>query len=324
VVHPGALGDTILALPVLAALKQRFQPAVLHVIGHPSLVAFLPGRSIVDAMTSVGGIEYRQLLESDIETPPAGSIWRQFDCVVVWSQDTDAQLSSKLTRWGVSQVAVCSPRLKDGGNRHATDRFKDTVAHLLDAQDLPETRITVTDADRQQGALWLSTMGVSRSGIPLVAIHPGSGSPSKCWPPEQFAEVIKWLQGRGASIVLIEGPADAAMVAGIMRLTASLEIRQLQNATLSAVASVLAHCTAYIGNDSGVTHVAAAVGVPTVALYGPTDPAVWALRCKNVIALRGGACRCPTLDLQRDCGARVCFSIQPGQVLTVLQEVLQA
>ena len=324
VVHPGALGDTILALPVLAALKQRYQPATLHLIGHPALVALLPGRSVVDSMTSVDGPEYQELFQEPMEmTPGSRGFWGQFDCIVVWARDSDSSIRSHLSLLKVPEVVVGSPGLRDGGRRHATDRFRDTVVHLLPSEPLPDAGVRPTDLDRKEGALWLSQNGLSPSAFPLVAVHPGSGSSSKRWPADRFAEVIKMLRNRGLSVILIEGPADGELVSTMARLLTAIEVPRLRAPPLPRVAGVLAHCRAYVGNDSGLTQLAASLGVPSVGLYGPTDPAVWALRVKNLMTLCGSSpCRCPTWEMQRDCVARVCFWLQPEQVFSALQQVL--
>jgi ADP-heptose:LPS heptosyltransferase len=112
----------------------------------------------------------------------------------------------------------------------------------------------------------------------FLALHPGSGSPAKNWPPDRFAALARafspdrpWL--------LVAGPAEAAEPLPPGAVLA----RDLPLRTLGAV---LARAGLFVGNDSGVSHLAAAWGTPTLALFGPTDPEVWSPQGPRVGTLR--------------------------------------
>ena len=100
---------------------------------------------------------------------------------------------------------------------------------------------------------------------------PGSGSPDKCWPVPRFATVLEWLSRRVPAVVLW-GPAEEARREGLDRF---LPPNRLSPATPVELAEALAGARLYIGNDSGPGHLAAAVGTPTISLFGPTDPSLW-------------------------------------------------
>jgi heptosyltransferase-3 len=118
-----------------------------------------------------------------------------------------------------------------------------------------------------------------------IAIHPGSGGAQKCWPTQCFATVIKWLwslNGLGRhshSVLLLAGPADQERVHDILDSIGYppelAMLKVLVDAPLLEVAQQLQQCRCYLGNDSGITHLAAMLGVPTIALFGPSDPAIW-------------------------------------------------
>src|SRR2546429_5521344 len=110
VVHPGSVGDTILALPVLAALKVHHRPVWLHLIGHPSLLDVLPGRSVVDSMGSIEGPDYRDLLAGP-ECMPASTVifYQQFSLVVIWAADHDGSVQAALDSLGIPKGIVRSP-----------------------------------------------------------------------------------------------------------------------------------------------------------------------------------------------------------------------
>jgi ADP-heptose:LPS heptosyltransferase len=105
----------------------------------------------------------------------------------------------------------------------------------------------------------------------FLAIHPGSGSPAKNWPAERFAAFAATLS-EGRPWLLVEGPADAAIAPRLRDRPNVVVAASLPPRVLGAA---LAEAGVYVGNDSGVSHLAAAWGAPTVALFGPTDPDIW-------------------------------------------------
>jgi ADP-heptose:LPS heptosyltransferase len=105
----------------------------------------------------------------------------------------------------------------------------------------------------------------------FLAVHPGSGSPRKNWPAENFAVVVAACAA-DARWLLVEGPADSVVTSTLRSLRGAVVASDLPPRVLGAA---LARSGAYVGNDSGVSHLAAAWGAPTVALFGPTDPARW-------------------------------------------------
>jgi ADP-heptose:LPS heptosyltransferase len=116
----------------------------------------------------------------------------------------------------------------------------------------------------------------------FLSIHPGSGSARKNWPAERFSEIVARLSG-DRPWLLVEGEADGAAVAPLRRVPGALLARNL---SLRLLGAVLARAGLHVGNDSGVTHLAAAYNTPTLGLFGPTDPVVWAPVGQRVKVLR--------------------------------------
>ena len=119
-----------------------------------------------------------------------------------------------------------------------------------------------------------------REGERVLAIHPGSGSPAKNWSPQNFAKVADWASEQ-SKVLLISGPAQDGVeeVIGSMKKASRLVA---DNLPLIHLAAVLKMSSAYLGNDSGVTHLAASLGLPTVAIFGPSNPAIWGPRGAGV------------------------------------------
>ncbi len=111
----------------------------------------------------------------------------------------------------------------------------------------------------------------------MIAVHPGSGGRLKCWPLERYFELIDCLQSDGAFVILFTGDAEA----GEVREGASRYARGRKNTLhtaglgLMSAAGLLSHCSLYVGNDSGFSHLAGILGRPTIVLFGPTDPFIW-------------------------------------------------
>jgi len=120
-------------------------------------------------------------------------------------------------------------------------------------------------------------------------LHPGSGSAKKNWPVEKFAALARWLVDELAlPLVVVRGEADERVVGN---LSAALVPRPVTLATglkLVELAGVLERCAVFAGNDSGITHLAAAVGAPTVALFGPASVPIWEPRGDRVRVVQFG------------------------------------
>ena len=106
-----------------------------------------------------------------------------------------------------------------------------------------------------------------------MVIHPGSGGAAKKWPMKRFLEVAARLEAAGWRVFWSFGEADEDERAAWR--TAGSPGRELEAGSLGRLAAVLAHADGYLGNDSGVTHLAAAAGCRTLALFGPSDADTW-------------------------------------------------
>jgi hypothetical protein len=158
----------------------------------------------------------------------------------------------------------------------------DSAIHVSDhqlaavgAEAGPFPRLTVSPAKVQA----LKQTLAFESGPP-VFIHAGAGGDLKRWPLEQFLELARDLAGRGFPPVFLFGPADETVQRDF--LDAGTPYRFVSSPPLSDLASLLSLGAGFVGNDSGPAHVAAAAGVTVLALFGPTDPALWAPRGERV------------------------------------------
>ena len=251
VVRACAVGDYVLNLPALTALQKLHSNARFTLIGNPSTL------DLARKFVAVENIYA-------IETPPWSRLFYEsvsnleFDSAIVWMKDP--AVAENLYSSGITNVFRADPFPVYG---HAADHLLRTLS--LDRPELPD--------------LW-------QNGCDDVIVHPSSGGPQKIWP--HFGALIDKLPNP----VILLGPSpsgrgqgeghkfadDLRPSPGNLRLSASPRgrgVRILENSSLIEVSQYLRQCRAYIGNDSGITHLAAYLGCPAIALFGPTDPRVW-------------------------------------------------
>jgi hypothetical protein len=256
--------------------------ACLHRAGHE--VALLAPREAGSALVGPGPAEVRRLLpweagrtaELFTETGASAALRETlagFDAAIVFSRDRDLARNLGAV---IPRLVVHDPT-PPSGSGHAAEWLARPVAALGApcAEGPPLLETTSDEAER--AAAFLRDLP-----DPFLAVHPGSGSPSKCWPADRFSRLVDALGVE--RFLLVEGPADAEAAAA-MRASheGAIAARGLTPRVLGAV---LARAAACVGNDSGVTHLAAAWGAPTVALFGPTDPAVWSPVGRRVTIVR--------------------------------------
>jgi heptosyltransferase-2 len=130
-----------------------------------------------------------------------------------------------------------------------------------------------------------------KPGTRLVAIHPGSGGETKNWPKESWAELGRRIVGAApdVTLLLVEGEADAAAAEFLLEAWKALPHLRARWLPLPILAALLREAVLFLGHDSGITHLAAAArkDLPVIALFGPTDPAIWAPPRQGVHVLRG-------------------------------------
>jgi ADP-heptose:LPS heptosyltransferase len=234
VLRPGALGDTLLAVPALRALRRAFAPLTLAAHG--------PAAHFLEQLGEVNhGLAFDDRSLTSLFTRGGAAT----EGIVAWMRQELAPRQARL-------VAPSRPPAMD---RHVARYLLESLAPL-------GMELTWDDHPLRVAAL--------PSGEVLV--HPGSGSPAKNWPADHFAHVIRAIDG---PVRLVVGEADFD-VATSVEASLGCKLPRLELPSLHELASRLAGGRGYLGNDSGVSHLAGLCGAHTVTIFGPTDPRVWA------------------------------------------------
>jgi heptosyltransferase-2 len=280
VLRGGAIGDFIVTLPALRKLRDRWPQAHIELVGYPHVAVLARAAGLVNHIESLDKAEIARFFAArPVFTEAQCAYLRSFHFVVTYLHDPDGTVRANLTAAGARQVLYGSPLITAGHAIEALLKPLETLA--LYAEGVEQPRLTLAVEQLAWGRDWLAARGLG--GQKILAVHPGSGSPRKNWPVENFTAVLRSLP-RGVTPLLVLGEADEELVAPLARTLP--DVSRLVGCTLLEVASVLANCAAYLGNDSGITHLAAALGVPVVALFGPSNPEHWAPRGPRVTILQ--------------------------------------
>lgn len=262
VIFPGALGDLICAAPALEALARRHRPAGLELMASAELARFAVGRLAVARGHSIDRREVAMLFGSAPEAPRAArQFFGQFDRIYSFFGSERAGFASSLRAACAGQVSI--HRFRPPGPGHVSSGYLREIGEPGEAARLA---IRQMPEDLAAAATALEKRGLAAGQF--VLLMPGSGSPSKNWPAAKFAELAALLERRCAILL---GPAETAIAPAFAGRGIPI-LSGLETATVAAIAS---RAAAFVGNDSGVSHLAAAAGAPGVALFGPTDPERW-------------------------------------------------
>jgi len=274
------VGDFILTLPAIQLLKKGLpEPPEIEILGYASIAQVAVDYGIAD---SVRDIEYGSLAGffapgSKLD-PELVDYFRDFDVVVSYLYDPDGHFEGNLERAGVQTLITGSHRVNESLGQPA-------AAHLAKPME--------------QIALFLEEpfvhLPMEETRAPRIALHPGSGSVSKNWGYENWVEVMKALKASHPDheILMVSGEAERETIGEFRELMEkeSLSFEHLEALPLPELAKRLAGCELFLGHDSGISHLAAAAGVPCVLVFGPTDPKVWAPQNPDVEVLRHSSLR---------------------------------
>lgn len=289
VIRGGALGDFVLGLPALAALRAAAPNARLVLVGPLPTAGLALEQRYVDALYGIDDPRLTPLFDASTRDRDLASVPADLagaDLAVVWLRDPEGAVAAGLRRLGAQRVLTAPSLPPPGSDQHVADYTLSTLAplgitprSLSAAQRAP--RIAASASARSRALTWLEGAGL-QPGQPFIAAHPGSGSPRKNWPSEHMAALLAHASSRwGLPTVLVVGPADDAPAAKVLRVLSARgqpEPVVAREMDLAQLAALLQRSAVYAGNDSGVTHLAAAVGAAVIAIFGHTDPRQWAPR----------------------------------------------
>jgi ADP-heptose:LPS heptosyltransferase len=321
IIHSGGIGDLLLALPAMRVFRQAFPRAVLEMMGRPERLALVAHDLRAGLLHSIDQAEMAYFYAEDAPLPPRlGAFFPCFGAVLLFGGAGGNILAKNVKKAGAGRVISIPPFPPEALRVHISDYLVESLKregiegeNACGPLQLAEETLT--------GAQGFFAGWGAKEGARILAIHPGSGSPGKNWPPEKFAMVAGWAAER-AEILLLSGPAErgAEEIRKAMKTASPFVADTLP---LIRLAGVLKCSRAYLGNDSGITHLAASLGVPTVALYGPTDPAVWGPRGVSVRIIHDKK-PCPpgSFESQSNGCAPWRIAIDPDEVTEVLAPLL--
>ncbi|WP_373499595.1 glycosyltransferase family 9 protein [Desulfococcus sp.] len=283
VVHPGALGDLVATFANLLRLKQR-RPGGIDGVCQEHLGRLAVDLGIFRRAFAVEAAAFAGLY-SDAPGPAEAALaafFRPYRAVVLFSSAPALEAGvSRVFRRPVYRIpprppAVLPVHIHD----HVFARL--AAAGLLDPAD--------GEAPFPEGFPTLNTKPCQGGRGKTILIHPGSGSPRKNWPLERFVALACRLRREGMVPEFIAGPAEPHLVTQIREDESGWTVHA--PAALTDLRRLLAAGDGYVGNDSGVSHLAAFLGVPTLALFGPSDPVRWQPRGRalSILTASGNVC----------------------------------
>jgi ADP-heptose:LPS heptosyltransferase len=263
VIRSGALGDFILTTPVLLSLRSAFPDTTLTVAGHPDRIALVS--DIVDHALDIDAADWAPLFSEKPDTSRLTKLISGMELIVSFLPDSDGAFTGNLRQICPGTVTSHFPHPPNDGSVHVIDHLLIAIDHLeINTTSAPRITPSVTTSELEK---------------PYIVIHPGSGGKQKIWPTERYALIADAFTGTH-KITITSGPADREISRELAERSPGA--RLLEPVSLTELAAVLSGADLYIGNDTGPSHLAAAVGTPALAIFGPTDPRIWGPRGERV------------------------------------------
>lgn len=274
VIRGGAIGDFILTLPVFAALRRQFPAVRLEVLGYPHIATlatsggWAAAARPIEARALAGFFARKGDLSSEL-----AAYFKEFHVIVSFLYDPDEIFRDNLARVTKAQIIQGPHRPNESSPLHATDQLLEALQRLaiFEADPVPRLKFkgqsSKAKADRR---CWF-------------AVHPGSGSMSKNWPEASWRALLRQLliTTTEASLLLVGGEAEGERLERLATELPPDRIELARSLPLTELAARFAGCTGFLGHDSGIAHLAAAVGLPGLVLWGPTNATVWRPRSER-------------------------------------------
>ncbi|HXM96868.1 MAG TPA: lipopolysaccharide heptosyltransferase II [Candidatus Dormibacteraeota bacterium] len=280
------VGDAIMALPALRAVRGKYPEASIAILARPYVVDIYREQNICDELIPFdssgrhAGIAGRERLAQELRNRKFGVallLQNAFEAAwLAWRAGIPQRIG--YARDGrslllTSAVAVPKPSEIPAHEKFYYLELLRRAGWIDSLEDESHIKLQVTESQRVHAAELLLEAGARPKRLRIAIAAGASYGSAKCWPPERFAEVADRLAAETHADIILFGTAGEIPVADA--IIAAMHEKPINLTGKTAVAdlpALLSQCHVFIGNDSGAMHVAAAVGLPVVAIFGPTDP----------------------------------------------------
>ncbi len=283
VIRGGAIGDFILTLPALAALRAQFSQARLEILGYPHIADLAVAGGLADAVQAIasrpmaGFFARRGELAEDLADYFSG-----FDIILSYLYDPDQIFQTNVRNCTLAQFIVGPHRPDENSPTPAAQVFLKPLERLAIFEADPVPRLNLPPA-------------VSPN-VAEIALHPGSGSETKNWPEANWAALLDWLMAStSARVLLVGGEAEGDRLARLAERHPGPRLSVAQNLPLVELGRRLQSVALFVGHDSGISHLAAALGLPGLILWANSTLEIWRPPSPRFEILRysGGLARLP-------------------------------
>jgi ADP-heptose:LPS heptosyltransferase len=312
IVHQGALGDLVCVFPIIALLRRHFRPVAILCQGHLGKLA--AAEWLVDVWFPIEAAWTASLFSGD-PGPEARRAFAPFSHILLFSKSEILACSLQLIAG--AQIGRIPPRPPVGQRLHVAEF---ALGYIRDHGWLPPS---ATEKIRTMGSSpGLTAAATENHGSKPVLLHPGAGSPRKRWPLAGFLELAAQARARRLNPEFVIGPADHDLLPGLEHQRAAVH----RPADCLDLLNLCRCAAAYVGNDSGVSHLAAWTGLPSVVIFGPTDPARWRPQGRSVEVVQPPLECLPCFETATaNCTTADCLAATaPGDVLEALERLILA
>ncbi len=273
VIRGGAIGDFILTLPAIAALRRQFPQAHLEVLGYPHIAQLAVAGGLADRVQPIEARGLAGFFARDgVLDPDLVEYFSEFDLVISYLYDPDEIFKTNVGRCLVKQFIIGPHRPDETAQLHATQVFLK-----------PLERLAIFDADSVPHLSFNSQL----STLNQFVFHPGSGSEKKNWPEAKWAGLIQQIAATTDwHLLLVGGEAEGDRLQRLAGAMPSARCSIAQGLPLAELAQRLQSSTVFVGHDSGITHLAAAVGLPCIVLWADTLEEIWRPQGERLVVLK--------------------------------------
>ncbi|MEN6386840.1 MAG: glycosyltransferase family 9 protein [Phycisphaerales bacterium] len=294
IIQPGAIGDCVLTLPVAEFIRKTFKIGTLTILGRSQYMLYMPTRSCIDSVRDLDSIDIHKLFvpAKDFELQDADPLIAAFsgyqhifNFLAGPGSDFEHNLIFTANCSNSVEVTTLLSKPPVDYDDHITKFYIDTILEsrrdyiprkpAAGIYNNKKKYLKPLKSDLSAGREILDSYGIKKKYRPAV-IHPGSGGIKKCWHIDNFYLLAEELLDRGESVIFLIGPAEQERFSRKMIDRLSVLAPVIFETALSRTFQILSCCGCFIGNDSGIAHIAAASGIGTIVCFGASNPAIYA------------------------------------------------